>query len=80
LIQSVFSLSRAAYLILKKGDLTTIINIIIAGWNAGGLELALMEHSKAGVHALTRALAKDLADMGLEVNAVSPVPLTRLSY
>jgi len=72
-LDSVFYASRAAIPFLKKGELPTIINYTsIAGWNAGGPGAGIYGTSKAGVHALTRALAKDLAEYGIRVNAVSP--------
>jgi NAD(P)-dependent dehydrogenase (short-subunit alcohol dehydrogenase family) len=72
-LDSVFFASRAAIPFLKKGDNATIINYTsIAGWNAGGPGAGIYGTSKAGVHAMTRALAKDLANDGIRVNAVSP--------
>ncbi|MEY8780405.1 SDR family NAD(P)-dependent oxidoreductase [Allomuricauda sp. XS_ASV26] len=72
-LDSTFFASRAAIPYLKKGDSPTIINYTsIAGWNAGGPGAGIYGTSKAGVHAITRALAKDLAEYGIRVNAVSP--------
>lgn len=72
-LDSVFFASRAAIPFLKKGDNSTIINYTSnAGWNAGGPGAGIYGTSKAGVHAITRALAKDLAEYGIRVNAVSP--------
>jgi NAD(P)-dependent dehydrogenase (short-subunit alcohol dehydrogenase family) len=72
-LDSVFYASRAAIPFLKKGELPTIINYTSnAGWNAGGPGAGIYGTSKAGVHAITRALAKDLAEYGIRVNAVSP--------
>lgn len=72
-LDSVFFASRAAIPFLKKGKNATIINYTsIAGWNAGGPGAGIYGTSKAGVHAITRALAKDLAEDGIRVNAVSP--------
>jgi len=72
-LDSVFFASRAAIPFLKKGELPTIINYTsIAAWNAGGPGAGIYGTSKAGVHAITRALAKDLAEYGIRVNAVSP--------
>lgn len=72
-LDSVFFASRAAIPFLKKGEHATIINYTsIAGWNAGGPGAGIYGTSKAGVHAITRALAKDLAEYGIRVNAVSP--------
>jgi NAD(P)-dependent dehydrogenase (short-subunit alcohol dehydrogenase family) len=72
-LDSVFFASRAAIPYLKKGDNATIINYTSnAGWNAGGPGAGIYGTSKAGVHAITRALAKDLAEYNIRVNAVSP--------
>jgi NAD(P)-dependent dehydrogenase (short-subunit alcohol dehydrogenase family) len=72
-LDSTFFASRAAIPFLKKGQNASIINYTsIAGWNAGGPGAGVYGTSKAGVHALTRALAKDLAEYGIRVNAVSP--------
>ncbi len=72
-LDSTFFASRAAIPFLKKGNHPTIINYTSnAGWNAGGPGAGIYGTSKAGVHAITRALAKDLAEYGIRVNAVSP--------
>ncbi len=72
-LDSVFFASRAAIPFLKKGENASIINYTSnAGWNAGGPGAGIYGTSKAGVHAITRALAKDLAEDGIRVNAVSP--------
>jgi NAD(P)-dependent dehydrogenase (short-subunit alcohol dehydrogenase family) len=61
-LDSTFFASRAAIPFLKKGNHPTIINYTSnAGWNAGGPGAGIYGTSKAGVHAITRALAKDLA-------------------
>jgi NAD(P)-dependent dehydrogenase (short-subunit alcohol dehydrogenase family) len=72
-LDSVFFTSRAAIPFLKKGTDPTIINFTSnAAWNAGGPGAGMYGTSKAGVHTITRALAKDLAEYGIRVNAVSP--------
>ena len=72
-LDSVFFASRAAIPYLKKGENPSIINYTSnAAWNAGGPGAGIYGTSKAGVHAITRALAKDLAEYGIRVNAVSP--------
>lgn len=72
-LDSAFFASRAAIPYLKKGENPTIINYTSnAGWNAGGPGAGIYGTSKAAVHTLTRALAKDLAEYGIRVNAVSP--------
>ncbi len=72
-LDSAFFVSRAAIPYLKKGDNPSIINYTSnAGWNAGGPGAGIYGTSKAAVHTLTRALAKDLAEYGIRSNAVSP--------
>lgn len=72
-LDSVFFASRAAIPFLKKSKNASIINYTSnAGWNAGGPGAGIYGTSKAAVHAITRALAKDLAEYGIRVNAVSP--------
>ena len=72
-LDSVFFVSRTAIPFLKKGHNPTIINFTSnAAWNAGGPGAGIYGTSKAGVHTITRALAKDLAEYGIRVNAVSP--------
>ena len=72
-LDSTFFASRAAIPYLKKGENASIINYTsIAGWNAGGPGAGIYGTSKGAVHAITRALAKDLAEYGIRVNAVSP--------
>lgn len=72
-LDSVFFASRAAIPFLKKGEHPSIINFTSnAAWNAGGPGAGIYGTSKAGVHAITRAFAKDLAEYKIRVNAVSP--------
>lgn len=72
-LDSTFFVSRSAIPFLKKSDYPSIINYTSnAGWNAGGPGAGIYGTSKAAVHTLTRALAKDLAEYGIRVNAVSP--------
>lgn len=72
-LDSTFFCSRAAIPYLKKGTHPNIINYTSnAGWNAGGPGAGIYGTSKAAVHTITRALAKDLAEYGIRVNAVSP--------
>ena len=72
-LDSVFFASRAAIPFLKNGENPSIINYTSnAAWNAGGPGAGIYGTSKAGVHTITRALAKDLAEYGIRVNAVSP--------
>ncbi|WP_413283270.1 SDR family NAD(P)-dependent oxidoreductase [Vibrio sp. MA40-2] len=72
-LDSAFFVSRAAIPYLKKSDNASIINFTSnAAWNAGGPGAGIYGTSKAAVHTLTRALAKELAPANIRVNAVSP--------
>ena len=72
-LDSTFFTSRVSIPYLKKSNNPSIINYTSnAGWNAGGPGAGIYGTSKAAVHAITRALAKDLAEYGIRVNAVSP--------
>lgn len=72
-LDSAFFLSRACIPLLKKGENASIINFASnAGWNGGGPGAGIYGVSKGAIVLLTRALAKDLAEYGIRVNAVSP--------
>lgn len=72
-LDSVFYASRAAIPFLKKGENASIINYTSnAAWNGAGPGAGVYAVSKGGVQSITRALAKDLAEYGIRVNAVSP--------
>jgi len=72
-LDSVFFVSRSAIKYLKKGHNASIINFSSnAGWNAGGPGAGIYGTAKGAIITLTRALAKDLAEYSIRVNAVSP--------
>lgn len=72
-LDSVFFVTRKAIPMLKKSDYASVINYTsIAAYNSGGPGAGIYGTSKAAVLTLTRALAKDLAEYGIRVNAVSP--------
>lgn len=70
---SAFFASRAAIPLLKKGSHPSIINYsTIAVTSGGGPGAGVYAASKGAIEGLTRALAKDLSEYGIRVNAVSP--------
>ncbi|OOB78402.1 MAG: short-chain dehydrogenase [Epulopiscium sp. Nele67-Bin001] len=72
-MDSVFYATRAAIPFLKKGENPSIINYAsIASYNGGGPGAGIYGASKAAVLNMTISLAKDLAEYGIRVNAVSP--------
>ena len=72
-LDSVFFMSRACIPYLKKSEDASIVNFASnAAWNSGGPGAGIYGTSKGGVLVMTRALAKDLAEYGIRVNAVSP--------
>lgn len=65
--------TKAAIPLLKKGRNASIVNYAtIAVYNGGGPGAGIYAASKAAVASATIALAKDLAEYGIRVNAVSP--------
>lgn len=75
-LDSAFYVTRAAIPFLKKSEVETGASIVnfssIAGYNGGGPGAGIYGVAKGGIILMTRALAKDLAEYGIRVNAVSP--------
>ena len=72
-LDSAFFVTRECIPLLKKGDHPSIINFASnAAWNGGGPGAGIYGVSKGAIVLLTRAMAKDLAEYGIRVNAVSP--------
>ncbi len=78
---SVFFASRAAIPLLKKGKCPSIINFSsIAVTSGAGRGAGIYAAAKGAVEGITRALAKDLAEYGIRVNAVSPGTIDTLFH
>jgi 3-oxoacyl-[acyl-carrier protein] reductase len=68
---SAFACSRAVLQTMPEGG--RIINISsVAGRNGGGRGAVAYAAAKAGMHGLTRGLAKEVGPRGITVNAVAP--------
>ncbi len=78
-VKSVFHLTRAAVPLLEKSasaeDPARVINIgSIDGLHVPAMETYAYSASKAAVHQLSRALAKQLASKQITVNVIAPGP------
>jgi NAD(P)-dependent dehydrogenase (short-subunit alcohol dehydrogenase family) len=72
-LDSAFFVTRECIPMLKKSESASIVNFASnAAWNGGGPGAGIYGTSKAAIVTLTRAMAKDLAEYGIRVNAVSP--------
>jgi NAD(P)-dependent dehydrogenase (short-subunit alcohol dehydrogenase family) len=72
-LSGTFHLSRAvARQMLAQGGGGRIVNISSIGGKLMGARTAAYAASKAGLHALTSAMAKELGPAGIRVNAVCP--------
>jgi 3-oxoacyl-[acyl-carrier protein] reductase len=76
-LKSVFLCSQAALPLLKRSERPRIINVTsVAARNGGGPGSMAYATAKGGVSTLTRAMAKELVQEGILVNAVAPGVIT----
>ncbi len=76
-LKGAFFLSQAAAAVMQKHKYGRIINISSVGARTGGMMAAsVYSASKAGLLALTKSFARELAPCGICVNAVAPGLMT----
>ncbi len=71
-LKSVFLCSQMALSIMRTRRCGTIINMASVSGLVGAVSMVPYSAAKGGVIALTKALAREVAPMGITVNAIAP--------
>lgn len=71
-VVSLFAISREVVKVMKKQQSGTIINISSMAAQYGIPQVIAYSASKTAVEGMTRAMAVDLAQFGIRVNAIAP--------
>ena len=74
-LTSVFYCCRAVVPLMRRQGYGRILNVASISGKKGIPNLAPYSAAKAGVIALTKSLAKELADQNIAVNCVTPGPV-----
>jgi NAD(P)-dependent dehydrogenase (short-subunit alcohol dehydrogenase family) len=67
-----FFATKAAIPYLKKANYASVINFSSISWHLGMKDLVAYETAKAGIHGLTKSLARELGEFKIRVNAIVP--------
>jgi NAD(P)-dependent dehydrogenase (short-subunit alcohol dehydrogenase family) len=65
-------LIQAALPYLKESPCAAVVNVLSAGAFLASTNVSMYSAEKAGLHAFTRAMARDWAQHGIRVNALAP--------
>ncbi|MFA0964985.1 SDR family NAD(P)-dependent oxidoreductase [Roseivirga sp. BDSF3-8] len=71
-VQSVFAVSREVVKVMKEQGQGTIVNISSMAAQYGIPKVIAYSASKTAIEGMTRAMAVELAEMGIRVNCVAP--------
>ena len=67
-----FFATQASVKYLKKSEYPSVINFSSVSWHIGVKNLVAYQTAKAGIHGLTKGLARELGEFKIRVNAIVP--------
>ena len=67
-----FFATQASVKYLKKSKYPSVINFSSVSWHVGVKNLIAYQNAKAGIHGLTKGLARELGEFRIRVNAIVP--------